>query len=66
MKNIDKCLKIIENANCYTEQFKDPKLEKLISLLVLDKFLKNQIKKIIHKKKDYNLMTIVIIIASNN
>ena len=38
MKNIDKCLKIIENANCYTEQFKDPKLEKLISLLVLDKF----------------------------
>ena len=40
MKNIDKCMKIIENANSYTEQFKDPKLEKLISLLVLDKFFK--------------------------
>ena len=40
MKNIDKCLKIIENANLYTEQFKDPKLEKLISLLVLKKFFK--------------------------
>ncbi len=40
MKNIDKCLKIIKNANCFTEQFKDPRLEKLISLLVLDKFFK--------------------------
>ena len=40
IKNIDKCMKIIENANSYTEQFKDPKLEKLISLLVLDKFFK--------------------------
>ena len=40
MKNIDKCLKIIENANSFTEQFKDPNLEKLISFLVLDKFFK--------------------------
>ncbi len=40
IKNIDKSLKIIENANCYTEQFKDPKLEKLVSLLVLEKFFK--------------------------
>ena len=27
MKNIDKCLKIIENANRFTKQFKDPKLD---------------------------------------
>tara|TARA_B100000900_G_scaffold383183_1_gene370910 strand:+ start:1720 stop:2619 length:900 start_codon:yes stop_codon:yes gene_type:complete len=46
IKNIDKCLKIIENANFFTEQFKDPKLEKLISLLVLKKFFRksNQIR----------------------
>ena len=40
IKNIDKSLKIINNANCYIDQFKDPELEKLISLLVLDKFFK--------------------------
>ena len=54
MKNTDMCLKIIENANRYTEQFKDPKLEKLISLLVLDKFFKKSNQKIGYKKKDYD------------
>ncbi len=33
LENYKKC-------QSYTEQFKDPKLEKLISLLVLDKFFK--------------------------
>ena len=48
------CMKIIENANRYTEQFKDPELEKLISLLVLDKFFKKSNQKIKYKKKDCN------------
>ena len=40
LKNIGKCIKIIENANNYVEQFKDPEKEKLISLMVLSKFFK--------------------------
>ena len=40
IKNINKCLNIIQNANRYVEQFKNPKLEKLISLMVLSKFFK--------------------------
>ena len=43
-------MEIIENQ-FLSEQFKDPKLEKLISLLVLDKYFKNQIKYI--KKESY-------------
>ena len=39
-KNIDKSLKIIENAHDYVQQFKNRKLEKLVSILVLDKFFK--------------------------
>ncbi|GIT56603.1 MAG: hypothetical protein Ct9H300mP18_00320 [Candidatus Neomarinimicrobiota bacterium] len=31
-------LQIINNANAYVDQFKDSKREKLISLLVLDKY----------------------------
>ncbi|MBD1430964.1 glycosyl transferase family 90 [Sphingobacterium litopenaei] len=36
----DKALEIIKNANKYVEQFKDNKREKLISLMVLDKYFK--------------------------
>lgn len=38
INNIDKCLEIINNANEYVNQFKDEKREKLISLLVLEKY----------------------------
>jgi len=31
-------LQIVKNANAYVDQFKDSKREKLISLLVLDKY----------------------------
>ena len=34
----NKVLKIIENAQAHVEQFKHPKREKLISLMVLDKY----------------------------
>ena len=34
----NKALKIIENAQAHVEQFKQPKREKLISLMVLDKY----------------------------
>lgn len=37
-KNEDEALKIIKNANDWVAQFKDKKLEKIISLLVLDKY----------------------------
>mgnify|MGYP001423523265 FL=1 len=37
-RNADKSLKIIENAHSHIEQFKNPGREKLISLLVLDKY----------------------------
>ena len=40
LKNSEKIIKIIENANNFIEQFKDPKKEKLISLMVLSKFFK--------------------------
>ena len=40
LKNSEKSIKIIENANNFIEQFKDPKKEKLISLMVLSKFFK--------------------------
>ena len=36
--NPNKVLKIIENAQAHVEQFKHPKREKLISLMVLDKY----------------------------
>ena len=36
----DKSLKIMENAHDYVQQFKNRKLEKLVSILVLDKFFK--------------------------
>ena len=39
-KNPNEALKIIRNANQWTEQFKDKKLEKKISLLVLQEFFK--------------------------
>jgi spore maturation protein CgeB len=32
------CLKIIENAKAYVEQFKDKRRERLISLLVMKKY----------------------------
>jgi Mg2+/Co2+ transporter CorB len=37
-KHMDKALKIIENAHKFTEQFQNKKREKLISLLVLQKY----------------------------
>jgi hypothetical protein len=37
-KNETEALKIIENAHNHVEQFKDIKKEKLISLLVLDRY----------------------------
>ena len=40
LKNIDKSIKIIENANQYIKQFKDLEQERLISLMVLNKFFK--------------------------
>ena len=40
LKNIQKSLKIIENANLYIKQFKNFEQEKLISLMVLNKFFK--------------------------
>jgi len=38
MNHVDECMKIINNANTYVNQFKDSKREKLISLLVLEKY----------------------------
>jgi hypothetical protein len=38
IKNQDEALKIIKNANSYVNQFKNLKREKLISLLVMDKY----------------------------
>lgn len=38
MNNPDRCLTIIENANAFTNQFKDKRLEDLISILVLQKY----------------------------
>jgi hypothetical protein len=38
INNLDECLRIIKNANTYVNQFKDSKREKLISLLVLEKY----------------------------
>ena len=40
LKNFEKSIKIIENANNYIKQFKDHEKEKLISLMVLSKFFK--------------------------
>ena len=40
LKNIEMSLKIIQNAHRFVKQFKDVKLENLISLLVLKKFFK--------------------------
>ena len=36
--NPDKCMNIIQNANAYVEQFKNKRREKLISLMVLEKY----------------------------
>ena len=38
INNLDECIKIINNANTYVNQFNDSKREKLISLLVLEKY----------------------------
>ena len=38
IKNQDKAQQIIENANAYVQQFKDPKNERLISLLIMKKY----------------------------
>ena len=38
INNIDECLEIINNANEYVKQFKNEEREKLISLLVLEKY----------------------------
>jgi hypothetical protein len=38
IKNQDKALQIIKNANAYVQQFKDPKNERLISLLIMKKY----------------------------
>ena len=38
IKNQDKALQIIENANAYVQQFKDTKNERLISLLIMKKY----------------------------
>ena len=38
IKNVKQSLKIIENAKEHVNQFKNPRLEKLVSLLVLNKF----------------------------
>ena len=40
LKNIEKSLKIIKNANQYIKQFKDLEQERLISLMVLNKFFR--------------------------
>jgi len=40
LRNENKCLKIIQNANLFANQFKNQKREKLISILVLDKYFK--------------------------
>ena len=36
--NLDECKRIIKNANNYVEQFKDTKREKIIEILILDKY----------------------------
>lgn len=38
IENPEKCLRIIQNANAYVEQFKNRRREKLISLMVLEKY----------------------------
>ncbi|HJN54468.1 MAG TPA: glycosyl transferase family 90 [Flavobacteriaceae bacterium] len=38
INNVDECLKITKNANKYVNQFRDTNREKLISLLVLEKY----------------------------
>ena len=38
IKHTDQLKKIIANANSYVDQFKNKRKEKLISLLVLDKY----------------------------
>ena len=38
LSHTEEALQIIKNANAYVDQFKDFKREKLISLLVLDKY----------------------------
>jgi hypothetical protein len=38
IKNQDRALQIIENANAYVQQFKDTKNERLISLLIMKKY----------------------------
>ena len=35
---LNECKRIIRNANNYVEQFKDTKREKIIEILVLDKY----------------------------
>ena len=40
LKNENKCLKIIQNANLFVNQFKNQKREKLISILVLNQYFK--------------------------
>ena len=40
LKNENKCLNIIRNANLFVNQFKNQKREKLISILVLDQYFK--------------------------
>ncbi len=40
LRNENKCLKIIQNANLFVNQFKNQKREKLISILVLDQYFK--------------------------
>lgn len=41
MEHPEKTQEIIRNANRYVEQFKDRRRERLISLLVLDKYFRN-------------------------
>ena len=52
-KNTDELKRIAKNANQYTNQFRDRNKEKLISLLVMEKFFKlsNQ------KKSSVNFLT---------
>ena len=43
MKNEDKALEIIENAHRYIQQFKNKKQERIISLMVLNKYFQFQL-----------------------
>lgn len=38
IKHTDKAMQIVKNANEYVKQFKNNKLERLISLMVVDKY----------------------------